>query len=80
MTKTQELLSKIAAGTHRICQHSHSVNRWVPSLGEWVTDYKWRSNVISRAAVALKYGQQPLRAKLCTPVSVEDASRLLANT
>lgn len=56
MTKTQQLLAAVAAGTHRIDQYGY-VNRWVASLGEWVTDSKWRRDVVLRAQVEMKYGR-----------------------
>jgi hypothetical protein len=56
MTKTQELLNKVAAGTHRIDQYGN-VNRWVAGRGEWVTDSKWRKDVVLRAQVEMKYGR-----------------------
>lgn len=55
MNKTQELLAKIAAGTHRINEYNH-VLRWVESRKEWMTSHAYRKDVILRAAVQLKYG------------------------
>jgi hypothetical protein len=55
MTKTQELITKVKAKTHRISEHGY-VSRWVPSMNEWVSDHKWRKDVVLRAQVELKYG------------------------
>ena len=52
MTKTQELLAKIAAGTHRIDQHGF-LNRWVESRKEWMTCHAYRKDVVKRAHFAL---------------------------
>jgi len=49
-TKTQDLLSKIEAGTHKI--DGSTVWRWVASRGWWVRDTSWRADVVFRAAVA----------------------------
>lgn len=75
MTKTQELLAKIAAGTHRIDQHGF-LNRWVPSRGEWMTCHAYRSDVVKRAQVALY--RQSLRERICTPMTVGQAATVAA--
>lgn len=71
MTKTQELLAKIAAGTHRIDQHGF-LNRWVPSRGEWMTCHAYRGDVVKRAQVALS--RQSPRERLCIPMTVGQAA------
>lgn len=51
-TKTQDLIAKIKAGTHRI--DGKTVNRWVESRGWWVRDTSFRADVVQRAAIALR--------------------------
>jgi hypothetical protein len=72
MTKTQDLLTKISAGTHRISEYGH-VTRFVPGLGEWVTDCKWRKDVVLRAQIELKYGSKML------PVCAHQGASMMAS-
>lgn len=51
-TKTQDLIAKIKAGTHRI--EGKTVCRWVESRGWWVRDLSFRADVVQRAAIALR--------------------------
>ena len=71
MTKTKALLAAIAAGTHRIDQYGF-VYRWSPGVNEWVTDNKWRKDVVLRVQVELNAA--PLRERLCAPMTVGQAS------
>jgi hypothetical protein len=52
MTKTQELLARVASGTHRI-DDCGNVTRWVASRQEWVTCESYRRDVVMRARIAL---------------------------
>ena len=52
MNKTDELLARIAAGTHRIDAYGN-VTRWVASRQEWVTCESYRRDVVMRARIAL---------------------------
>lgn len=52
MNKTQELLAKIAAGTHRIDKDGF-LNRWVESRKEWMTCHAYRKDVVRRAWFAI---------------------------
>lgn len=61
MTKTQELIAAIKAGTHRINSQGIVQRRLTEDhafsgtlAGEWVTTYKWRSDVVVRAAAATR--------------------------
>lgn len=55
MTKTEALIADVKAGVRKITPEGH-VWRLSGSLGHWVTDSKWRRDVVLRAQVALKYG------------------------
>jgi hypothetical protein len=52
MTKTQELLARVASGTHRIDAYGR-VTRWASSSREWVTCESYRRDVVMRARLAL---------------------------
>ncbi len=52
MNKTEELLARVAAGTHRIDDYGN-VTRWVASRQEWVTCESYRRDVVKRALIAL---------------------------
>ena len=52
MNKTQDLLSKIKAGTHRVDQYGF-VSRWVESRNEWVSTTAFRKDVVLRVRAAL---------------------------
>lgn len=70
MTKTTQLLADIKAGKRRI-NSIGTVDR-LASTGEWVTDPQWRADVVLRVRVLLD--KQPLRERLCTPVTVGQAA------
>jgi hypothetical protein len=51
MNKTQDLMNKIAAGTHRISSMGYVQRK--ASTGEWVSCELFRRDVVLRAQVAL---------------------------
>ena len=60
MTKTQELIAAIQAGTHRISSEGFVQRRLTKDhafsgarAGDWVTTSNWRRDVIVRAAAAI---------------------------
>lgn len=55
MTKTEALIADVKAGVRKITPEGH-VWRLSKLHGEWVTDRKWRRDVVLRAQVQLKYG------------------------
>jgi len=59
MTKTNELLAKLAAGTHRITSEGY-LQRWYAARGEWVTDHSYRKDTVHRARMAIYKAAQGL--------------------